>query len=142
MRRTRTVTHPDAKLDLLPVHIHLVDLRANGSRQVLLIRRIYAYPEVHSDGGRRLILRQPLLIRETQEEAALPDRRVPDEEELDVDRVGHEDRRRKSSRGYMQAMGYVTLLVLRGDDKATMSGRGEVVCGDERGWTSCVAARE
>jgi hypothetical protein len=87
------------------------------------VGRIYAHPKIHPDGSRRLILRQPLLVRETQEEAALPHRRVPDEEELDVDRVGHEDRRRKSSSGYMRAMGYVTLLVLRGDDERERRGR-------------------
>ena len=42
------------------------------------------YPEVHTDGRARLVLWQPLLVRESQEQAALAHRGVSDEEQLHV----------------------------------------------------------
>ena len=44
-----------------------------------------AHPKVDADRRARLVLGQPLLVRETKQEAALPHRRVSDEQQLDVD---------------------------------------------------------
>lgn len=46
------------------------------------------HPEVDTYRRTALVLWEPLLVRKAQEQTALPDGRVPDEEELDVDGCG------------------------------------------------------
>jgi hypothetical protein len=49
----------------------------------------YPHPEIHTDRGRALILGQPRFVRKAEEETALSDGGVADEQELHVDRFCH-----------------------------------------------------
>ena len=90
----RKTTHPYAQLDLLPLHLHLVDLEKRRPQRRPLARAAVEYgqreergthPEVHANRGTGLVFRKPLLVGEAEEKAALPDGGVPDEEQLHVD---------------------------------------------------------
>lgn len=42
--------------------------------------RMHAHPKVHPNRRARLVLRDPLLVREPEQQAALPDRRVSNQQ--------------------------------------------------------------
>ncbi len=88
-------THPDAKLDLLAVDLEFVHLYCPIQHARSIPKDIwtrwglqYTYSKVHADCRSRLVLWEPLLVAEAEQETALADAGVADEEELDVDGRG------------------------------------------------------
>lgn len=96
-------THPYAQFHLLALDVHLMYLYTayihRMSAQSRANRRWRnndnvregegeTHPEVDTNCRTALVLWEPLLVRKAKEQTALPDGRVPDEEELDVDGCG------------------------------------------------------
>jgi len=82
IRQRRGDPYPDAEFHFLPLDLHLVHLRCAESQPPVHWesggRCSSTDTEVDSNRGTRLVLRQPLFVRESHEETALAHGRVPD----------------------------------------------------------------